>query len=1305
MDSTGNLLKKVNEQAGELEQLSKSLQLSTEYIYKCEKKIEEYENNSNLANTSVSSSNGNMLSNKNSLGDAAYKRLVERQMDHLKFQLEEQSKNLQYYQDKVSTLEKEKNNIKRKLDTNEAMNIRRSGGSGMGGNKRGAGIAPPAEHPLSRTQKTNAPSLAKYNELRQQLKTSKTELMNTKKKFEEVSNENTEMAGKIHELESALELQVPQSAIGDHLSLLTKLTFLRREVLDMKVEVFNDDIQSVNDEDTSSNKGENEVEDTEEAMLRRIRYLQSALLEREKVDSDTSSVKNTSGNEGKNNNDNSETDSINFGNVTSTEAEYKLRIHQLEDEQAMLLRYIGVNADLSIDVGREADVLKEEMKVVVAAKEAAEDKIKQANKVIEMQEEEHRKLLAAADSATSSQHRAELQMDQLKSELIEAKEENESLNIKLNEAREKVVKAESVASQAIDDQEMEASRVAELQIKVDDLTKQLNNASDGSSSSSSSSSSSKRIVSSPSYTSAAKAQADFVDFKQSQAQKIKEMKSLVNNSTNANPRTKRSTGANSIIDNTIPEDATVVNADELDGLRMLDSHLGQLTSDFLDFLRDSSNNNTNNDSDQEIIDGTRSRARKHSKWVRGDLGAGVSDLCGPLAELVQELYTDLCLSETEASTLSNQYRQKDELLMLSESRNHSAMNEGRQAVEEALKQMETLKKSNRLLLSERDLFEKGSSELVRVAATCVELIDRAGIGSSVGGSVYCSFKDSAMTLHHQHSDQGIGANAALTSTRRGVLNAWEDEPMISRVINSSRFSSTSPKPSSMKSPSRDIVSSPSALSSSKTGKLSPAPTHSPLRSRSERQRERDSERDRQVGNDMGVVKYFDALNTLVKGFKLVLEKLTRAATTSVESKLESTSLRKRLTEANMRLEVHKREMGALKLAYESIAQVGNALRDGDDDIDTDRNGGSPSKSSILSPGSKGRRSLQSENDGLRRALEDTVELVEKQNINTIALEARVEAANREAASVHRQAHLMIQREQALTRLLHKCLSISMDSVDAYTDTVMRESKDVGDGGANVNTSLATIRAEKAVKMRNLYLPATHASAIDLVRFVDRLLIALMYACDMVPRDYKSGIDMNVHNADDLFNQDINFPSLPSYATSSFNNSNTNNTGSKGSMAVSSSKTSELLSSSVGNSTLRNGSMQLHASQKLAINTDKISAGVNEDDDISVTPSSISSLSQSQLRLSRLEEKNALGTPAHSSARPSSLPGSSSSSTRSTPGSVTSASSSRVSKPEDSTKAAMAAKSRLSKAQQAFAAAGKKTEKHYAKISRKDEDES
>ena len=36
---------------------------------------------------------------------------------------------------------------------------------------------------------------------------------------------------------------------------------------------------------------------------------------------------------------------------------------------------------------------------------------------------------------------------------------------------------------------------------------------------------------------------------------------------------------------------------------------------------------------------------------------------------------------------------------------------------------------------------------------------------------------------------------------------------------------------------------------------------------------------------------------------------------------------------------------------------------------------------------------------------------------------------------------------------------------------------------------------------------------------------------------------------------------------------------------------------------------------------------------------------------------------------------------------------------------MAAKSRLSKAQQAFAAAGKKTEKHYAKISRKDEDES
>jgi len=85
----------------------------------------------------------------------------------------------------------------------------------------------------------------------------------------------------------------------------------------------------------------------------------------------------------------------------------------------------------------------------------------------------------------------------------------------------------------------------------------------------------------------------------------------------------------------------------------------------------------------------------------------------------------------------------------------------------------------------------------------------------------------------------------------------------------------------------------------------------------------------------------------------------------------------------MRMEMHQREVGALKMAYDSTQDVTFLQAD----------------------------TAKGEAEELRRALEETLAMLERQNVMQVTLEAKYEAAVRDGSDRNAQVHVGLQVKQ------------------------------------------------------------------------------------------------------------------------------------------------------------------------------------------------------------------------------------------------------------------------------------------------------
>ena len=379
----------------------------------------------------------------------------------------------------------------------------------------------------------------------------------------------------------------------------------------------------------------------------------------------------------------------------------------------------------------------------------------------------------------------------------------------------------------------------------------------------------------------------------------------------------------------------------------------------------------------------------------------------------------------------------------------------------------------------------------------MELIDRCGISNSVGGSVYVSFKENAQKL----IKQSIAAQSSTRSSIGGDGGGMSrvNSRIIHEIDNINEYTN-SIIGSTSRGPVTTVAAGGGGNGNMKVSDLL-SPRRSPLKSPVKSPMRSTSGGGGGGSDGDAIISYQTSLSTLTKGFKLVLEKIIRAASISIESKLESTSLRKRLTEANMRLENHKREMGALKIAYEashSSSSSGGGDGDGNDSA------------------------------ALRLALEETIEMLEAQNITTLNLENQLEIVSNEVGGKVSQMKMLYSREQALGKYLYKVLSSSMECIDTYLTTTNNSKNDI----------------EKLVKLKSLYLPSPHSTILDYVRFVDKMITSLMYSVSIVSYDYNSGIDMSL--SENLFTTNNNDGSgsgggndYSSFVPTQYNTSNSN----------------------------------------------------------------------------------------------------------------------------------------------------------------------
>ena len=187
---------------------------------------------------------------------------------------------------------------------------------------------------------------------------------------------------------------------------------------------------------------------------------------------------------------------------------------------------------------------------------------------------------------------------------------------------------------------------------------------------------------------------------------------------------------------------------------------------------------------------------------------------------------------------------------------------------------------------------------------------------------------------------------------------------------------------------------------------------------------------------------------LGEAMRIVLRRVAHDATQAQSSKAECKTLRRRLTECEMRIEAHHREVSALKTAYDSTQDLSFLRAD----------------------------SAKGESEELRRALDETLRMLEKQNMITVTLEARYEAATRDATEKANDATIVRQREATCHYALHGTLARCVDVAERLA-----------------NTSGNGLSASARAGLRALYLPSSSAAPYDVVRFAEKLLVALM-AC-------------------------------------------------------------------------------------------------------------------------------------------------------------------------------------------------------------------
>jgi hypothetical protein len=1150
--SLDNYLNKINEQARELEILNQSLNDSSIQQEVLKERVKQLEKEKG----GDGDINGNSKPRGLSIAENSFKRQMVRQMDEVKSLMERKSKSLSHAEHKLQIVADENEALKAQLTSatarinklkamknpqtpSEYKLARQRGGTAS------SRIVPaPSGHPQA------TPTVAKFNEFKNQLKVSRDTISELQQKLDEMSKKRDEAVSQVVELKNAIKLSVPTSQVSDHMLLLEKLVWLRKEIIDGGL------IQDTVEE--NEEERERDDVDLESNDIRKLQPVEERVYDNDNANEDVNVDPGNTVNSNSNRrmsmqsasksmprrgsiirervtlrdsgfvgvDDQDEEHLIEFhghrrrGSFTPQypteyekgrellaessrerrlreEREYeeelellrnvkimretdytqysnaigagynsgemhsitKQNFDRLVSDHTILLEFVGRDLEKCAVLAGDLDVAKAEIEGLNELQKSTNERLETAHRVMDDATEEVAMLTAKNDELRADLKKIEVtykhtleENSVLREDVVTSSNEAALLRNQIKKLEDELHDYDKRYKFVEECQEKETTRAEQLSQQNDELERLMRDMEDHVGELQKEIESYKERDNScgddeQSYTKRRGAVTNNGDDSDVPMQSLSEAVTVEQSFMDWQVRRRSSvvTGGNRGDDAMSSDGNTdtdprginkrVISAEELSDLREVDKAVAQLSSSLMDYLehQDFTVNNRNtidqlpNSSgasessidemnlNYNVTQEIRDAVSKDHGWI--DLEA-VQGFSGPLYHCITTLhadYIDAKAKMTRAQELSEICKQKQIEI---ERQAKQIGKEGALALEQASRTVSQQACEMRELREISNRQKVASSELQLFADLLLNGVDTLDIGNQPEIKELHLAVQNVISPDNSSKKVGFGSASHIGTRLSPLRKEDSSDHSPSRTPRRASIAGSNSSRRTSKSPTRNA-----------NGPMDMTDLHEASEDRLQGMAE--SADPRRLGS----------------ATRQVLRRILREAGTAGAARQECQTLRRRLTEADMRIERHNREINAIKVAYESSKDVAYLRTD----------------------------HAMTEAEELRSALEETVTIVEKQNILAMSLEAKYEAAVREASTSASQVTVYQQREQTCHRALHGALYSAVEKLEDYLLSPKGES----------------LSPHVRGKLAALYLPADTVSTYDLIRFDEKVIVAVM----------------------------------------------------------------------------------------------------------------------------------------------------------------------------------------------------------------------